>query len=73
MISQSTAIPGMSVQKPTVPAIVLLTPKEAARWHATGAGPPKIKIGRTVFYELSKISEWLGSREIPPARDTGRN
>jgi predicted DNA-binding transcriptional regulator AlpA len=44
-----------------------------SRWDAAGTGPPKIKIGKKVFYDLSKISEWLASREIPTTRVTGQN
>ena len=44
-----------------------------SRWTATGAGPPKIKIGKKVFYDLGKLPEWLASREIPSARVTGQN
>jgi len=44
-----------------------------SRWDAAGAGPPKIKIGKTVLYDLDKISEWLASREISTTRVTGQN
>jgi hypothetical protein len=36
-------------------------------------GPPKIKIGKKVLYDLDKIPEWLASREIPPTRIAGQN
>ena len=42
-----------------------------SRWTAAGAGPPKIKIGKKVFYELGKLAEWLASREIPTCRNGG--
>ena len=42
-----------------------------SRWTAAGTGPPKIKIGKKVFYDLGKLPEWLASREIPTARITG--
>ena len=34
-----------------------------SRWGAAGNGPPKIKIGKKVLYDLNKIPEWLASRE----------
>jgi predicted DNA-binding transcriptional regulator AlpA len=43
-----------------------------SRWTAAGTGPPKIKIGKKVFYDLGKLPEWLASREIPTARITGQ-
>ena len=44
-----------------------------SRWDAAGTGPPKIKIGKKVIFDLGKISEWLESREIPSTRVTGQN
>jgi predicted DNA-binding transcriptional regulator AlpA len=44
-----------------------------SRWDAAGTGPPKIKIGKKVFFYLGKISEWLASRGIPSTRVTGQN
>jgi hypothetical protein len=34
-----------------------------SRWEATGIGPPKIKIGKKVLFDLAKLSDWLASRE----------
>jgi hypothetical protein len=42
-----------------------------SRWNAAGAGPPKIKIGKKVLYELDKLPAWLASREIQPSPNTG--
>jgi predicted DNA-binding transcriptional regulator AlpA len=36
-----------------------------SRWDAAGIGPPKIKLGKKVFFDLGKIPEWLANREIP--------
>lgn len=38
-------------------------PRTLSRWGAAGNGPPKIKIGKKVLYDLNKIPEWLASRE----------
>jgi predicted DNA-binding transcriptional regulator AlpA len=43
------------------------------RWSAAGTGPPKIRIGKKVLFDLGKIPEWLASREIPTIRVTGQN
>jgi predicted DNA-binding transcriptional regulator AlpA len=34
-----------------------------SRWGAAGTGPPKIKVGRKVLFDLLKLSDWLASRE----------
>ena len=74
MISQSPVIRGTSAQKPAAPAIVLLTPKEAARvlkvslsWLAKarmrGDGPPYIRIGRSIRYTEAALIQWMKSRQ----------
>ena len=33
------------------------------RWHALRIGPPRICIGRTIFYDIRSVRAWLSSRE----------
>jgi len=47
-----------------------VTVRTLARWNACRIGPPKIKIGKTVLFDLAKVPEWLAAREIPAARET---
>jgi len=54
-------------------ALLGVSLRTLSRWDATGTGPPKIKVGRKVVFDLGKIPQWLASREIPPTRITGRN
>ena len=56
-----------------VASMLGVSPRTLSRWTAAGAGPPKIKIGKKVLYDLGKLPEWLASREIPPPRITGQN
>jgi hypothetical protein len=44
-----------------------------SRWDAARIGPPKIKIGKLVLFDLGKFTEWLASRETTPAPAAGRN
>ena len=57
-----------------LPAVVLLTPKEAARllkvslsWLAKarmrGDGPPFIKVGRSIRYTETSLQQWMKSRQ----------
>lgn len=39
-----------------------------ARWDAARIGPPKIKIGKTVLFDLGKIPDWLADHETQPVR-----
>jgi hypothetical protein len=45
-----------------------VTERTLARWNAARIGPPKLKIGKVVLYELSRLPDWLASREIAPVR-----
>jgi hypothetical protein len=62
------------VQKRVPSAIVLLSPKEAARalkvspsWLAKarmrGDGPPYIKVGRSIRYSEGTLLQWVKSRQ----------
>jgi transcriptional regulator with XRE-family HTH domain len=49
-----------------------ISPRTLARWHATRAGPPRIKILKLVLYDVSKLPEWLAGATGPlptPARN----
>jgi len=74
MKSQSPIIGVAPVQKPTAPAVVLVTAKEAAQlykvstsWLAKarmrGDGPPYIRIGRSIRYAEAALIQWMKSRQ----------
>src|SRR4051812_36988535 len=50
-----------------------VTPRTLARWDNARIGPPKIKVGKLVLYDLSKVPEWLATRETGSARTSGQN
>lgn len=50
-----------------------VTTRTLARWDAARIGPPKIKVGRTVLFDLAKLPESLASRETAPVRLSGRH
>ncbi len=39
------------------------SPRTVARWDAERIGPPRIKVGKTVLYDLEKLPAWLAGRE----------
>jgi hypothetical protein len=49
-----------------------VTVRTLARWNASGIGPPKISIGKTILFDLTKLPAWLSAREIQPTRNRGR-
>jgi hypothetical protein len=42
-----------------------------ARWDDRHLGPPKIKVGKMVLYDLAKLHAWLESHERAPAAARG--
>jgi hypothetical protein len=49
-----------------------VTVRTLARWDAARIGPPKIKVGKLVLFDLAKLPVWLASRETEPVRAAGR-
>jgi len=49
--------------------MLAVTVRTLARWNTSRIGPPKISIGKTVLYDLSKLPDWLASRETHPTRN----
>ena len=52
-------------------AMLDITMRTLSRWAAARIGPPKIKVGKGVLFDLAKLPGWLASRESEPARIAG--
>ena len=39
------------------------SPRTLARWNVLRCGPPKIRVGRSVYYRRTSVRQWLESRE----------
>ena len=44
------------------------TPRTLARWKNRRIGPPQIRVGSLVLYDLGKLAAWLESHEDVPLR-----
>ena len=40
-----------------------VTVRTLARWDAARIGPPKIKVGKLVLFDVAKLPEWLAQHE----------
>ena len=49
-----------------------VTARTLCRWDAARTGPPKIKIGKLVLFNLAKLPGWLARYETEPVRAVGR-
>ena len=55
-----------------LPATLGVTVRTLCRWDAARVGPPKIKIGKLILFDLAKLPDWLATRETEPVRASGR-
>lgn len=74
MTSQSSHSGSAIAQRPAAPAMMLLTPKDAAKmlkvslsWLAKarmrGDGPSYCKVGRSIRYTEASLQQWMKSRQ----------
>ncbi|WP_418292084.1 helix-turn-helix transcriptional regulator [Methylobacterium durans] len=42
--------------------------RTVARWCLAGHGPPRIKIGKVILFDLAKLPDWLAMYERQPVR-----
>jgi hypothetical protein len=47
-----------------VASMLGISPRTLSRWAAVGNGPPKIKLGKKVMFDVVKLSDWVASREV---------
>jgi DNA-binding transcriptional regulator YiaG len=40
-----------------------VTVRTLSRWDAASNGPPKIKLGKKVLFDVVKVSDWMAGRE----------
>jgi DNA-binding transcriptional regulator YiaG len=40
-----------------------VTVRTLSRWDAASNGPPRIKLGKKVLFDLVKVSDWMAGRE----------
>ena len=45
-----------------------VTVRTLTRWNAARRGPPRIKVGRLVLFDIDKLPAFLGSHETEPVR-----
>jgi phage terminase Nu1 subunit (DNA packaging protein) len=53
-------------------AILGVSVRTLARWDAVGIGPPKIKVGNTVLFDVAKLPDWLAEREKAPRSESNK-
>lgn len=49
--------------EPAVADAVGVTVNTLRSWNAQRSGPPRVKIGRRIFYRADAFRDWLRSRE----------
>lgn len=49
-----------------------VTRRTLERWHAQRTGPPRIKVGKRVFYRADAVRDWMLAHETAEIRAAGR-
>jgi hypothetical protein len=44
------------------------TPRTLQNWRQQGIGPPYTVVGKTIYYERSKLLSWLRDQQRQPVR-----
>ena len=39
------------------------SPRTIDRWHTMREGPPRVRMGRTIFYKVDSVRKWLREKE----------
>ena len=53
-------------------ALLGKSPRTIARWNSVGTGPPKIRIGKLILFNVVKLQDWLEAFEMEPVRVPAR-
>jgi hypothetical protein len=73
---QGIEIEGRRYHPPALLARTLgISPRTLARWNSARIGPPRIKVGKLVPYDVAKVPEWLAGatgRQSTPERIPAR-
>lgn len=74
-VTQGSAVPLLGDEFLTPDALARelgKSPRTLARWDVLRCGPPKIRVGRSVYYRRTSVRQWLESREESQIRAKGR-
>lgn len=66
-MTTSTALSD-KLSKAELADLLEIKPRTLERWHAKRIGPPRIKIGRRVFYRRAAVDSWLLANEQAEVR-----
>lgn len=48
--------------------VLNVSPRTIARWNAVGTGPPRIRVGKLILFDVIKLHDWLEAFEVGPVR-----
>jgi len=68
---ETESIPARRVRTVLAAQFCDVSPRTLEKWRVTGFGPPYIKQGAAVRYDLRALERWLASRERSSTSDPG--
>jgi hypothetical protein len=45
-------------------SILGISVRTLSRWNVEGGGPPRIKLGKQILFDIETLSKWLATREV---------
>ena len=57
--------PKRLVRTPELSRYLRMSPRTLEKWRAAGQGPPFLKSGACVLYDLDEVDAWLDARRRP--------
>jgi hypothetical protein len=42
------------------------SPRTVGRWNSARIGPPRIRVGRLILFDVARLQDWLAAHETEP-------
>lgn len=71
LMPATASIPAQRVRTDLAAEVLGLKGRTLEKWRVLGFGPPYLKLGRIVVYDLRELERWAASRARSSTSDTG--
>jgi predicted DNA-binding transcriptional regulator AlpA len=61
--SQAELLAKQYLEEAEICALLSITERTLENWYMKRVGPPRVKIGRRIFYRVSSVLKWLNAHE----------
>ena len=72
-VETGSSFPGNYLTPTKLADMLGVSERTLGRWHAMRIGPPRISIGKLIFYCRTECEKWLVENELRPVRRSPDN